>query len=892
MIVRDGDRTLAALDDADASLASVFEAQARRHPDRLAVGGDQRHLTYRELDEAANRVARVLLDHLGEGEATVALLFAPGASIVAAILGTLKAGKIYVALDPSYPEARTAFVLADCQAQVLLTDHDHGELARRLATDGQRIVDTGALDPGARPPAPARAVSGEAGAFLLYTSGSTGQPKGVLHTHRNMLVEVRNYTRDARISPDDRLSVWHSFSFANSVRNFFGALMNGAAVCPYDLPGRGLMPLPDWIRGHAITMIHTLATTFRALVDILPDDATFPGVRVLRLGGESITGDDVQKFKRHFPRPCLLMHVMGPTETLSIRRCFIDHDWSGADGKVPVGFPVPDKEVLLLDEHGQRVRTDEVGEIVVRSRYLAVGYWRQPELTRAAFLPDPDGGPARLYFTGDLGVLRADGCLTHLGRKDFQVKIRGHRIETGEIEVALGKVDSVKAAVVHAQPDERGEPRLVAYVIARPGWTATVGDLRRELSRTLPEVMVPSSFVFLEDFPLLPNGKIDRRALPLPGAERPALRVPYAEPRHPLEWQIAVIWRSLLRVPRVGVFDDFFELGGHSLLAAQLMQRIEAQVGCRLPLTVLLSSPTVAGLAAAVQRHESMGLDLVVPLREDGDRPPFFFFHGDYNGGGFYSRGLARDLPAEQPFYAVHPHPLTDRPIPDTMAAMVTELVTAIRAARPHGPYRLGGHCNGGIFAYEVARRLAADGTDVDALVIIDASARNARFRLVSRVARAWSRLAGLDRSAEAELFLDWRDRVTEFAESEPLDWSALRKKRQPSPARGASGPAADGEDLDLASGAPVWRETERVTAFRTVVRAHVPGRYQGPIALLVPAQRKTSQPDLWWSRVVRHVEVHSIPGAHLTSITEHGGEVAAVLQACLAGRPRATRLP
>ena len=892
MMAADADMMLAAFDDAGASLVSMFEEQVRRHPDRLAVVAGEDGLTYSELDRAANRIAHALLAQLNSDETTVALLFEPGLSIVVAILGTLKAGKTYVALDPSYPEARTAFMLADCQARVLLADHKHVALARQLATGGQQVIDTDALEPTAGATPRARPLSGDTGPFLLYTSGSTGQPKGVLHSHRNMLVEVRNYTRDTRISPDDRLAVWHSFSFSNSVRNLFGALMNGAAVLPYDLPGQGLMPLPDWIRHHGITMVHTLATTFRALVDILPEDATFPSVRVLRLGGESITSDDVQAFKRHFPAPCLLMHVMGPTETFSIRRCFIDHEWSGADGKVPVGYSVPDKEVLLLDEHGQRVGPDEVGEIVVRSKYLAVGYWRQPELTQAVFLPDPDGGAERLYFTGDLGVMRADGCLTHLGRKDFQVKIRGHRIETGEIEVALGKVDSVKAAVVHAQPDDRGEQRLVAYVIAAPGQTVTVGDLRRELGRTLPGYMMPASFVFLEAFPLLPNGKINRRALPLPSAERPALPVPYIEPRHPLEWQIAVIWRSLLNVPQVGVFDDFFELGGHSLIAAQLLQRLEAEVGCRLPLTVLLSAPTVAGLAAAVQRHESIGLDLVVPLRESGDRPPFFFFHGDYNGGGFYSRTLARSLPPEQPFYAVHPHPLTDRPIPDTMETMVTELVAAIRAACPHGPYRLGGRCNGGMFAYEVARRLVADGEDVEALVIIDASARNVRFRAVNRL--AWARLARLDRSAEAELFVAWRDRTLEFAESvqerRPRRALAIMVARRTSP--DAHTPPEEGEDLDIVPTAPIWRESARVTAFRGVVRAHVPGCYPGPIVLLVPAQRKSARPDLWWSLVAERVEVHTIPGAHLTSITEHGAEIAAVLRACLADRPRATPSP
>ena len=878
------------LDAPGASLASVFEAQAARHPERIAVEGADGRLTYRALDEAADRIADLILARLGPGAGTVALLFAPGAAIVVAILGALKAGKIYVALDPSYPAPRTAFMLSDSEARLLLTDPRHLGLAREVAADGQAIALAGGEDTPPVPAAPRPDVSGVTGAFLLYTSGSTGHPKGVLHTHRNVLVEARNYTRDARIGPDDRLSVWHSFSFANSIRNLYGALLNGAAVHPYDLPGQGLIPLAGWIRERGITMIHTLATTFRAFTDVLPPDATFPSVRVLRLGGEAITTDDVDRFRRHFPRPCLLMHVMGPTETFSIRRLFIDHDWRGAPGKVPVGYPVADKDVLLLDEDGRPVEPGVPGEIVIRSKYLAVGYWRQPELTRAVFHPDPEGGAMRRYATGDLGVMTADGCLTHLGRKDFQVKIRGTRVETAEIEVALSRLEGVKASVVHAQPDRRGELRLVAYVIPAPGGPPTIPAMRRQLSETLPEVMVPSSVVFLEEFPVLPNGKIDRRALPRPSSERP--RRALVAPRHPLEAQIVTIWRELLDTPAVGIHDDFFELGGHSLLAARLMQRLEAEVGRALPVTTLFSAPTVAGLAEAVQRDGPADNDLLEPIRAEGTAPPLFFFHGDYNGGGFYSRSLARELPPEQPFYAVHPHPLTSRPIPDTVDGMVTELVAAIRAARPRGPYRLGGHCNGGLLAFEVARRLAAEGETVDVVVIIDASARNVRFRPLSRLTRGLARVGGLDARAEAALFLSVRDRAISLA-WRFAEWRRRRTRGEPAPTKRERSPVrqGDGEDLDVAAGPRARSESARVTRFREVVRRHVPGRYAGAVFLLVPSERPSPRPDLWWSRVAPRVAVHAIPGAHLTSITEHGPAVAARMRACLGGEeaiPRA----
>ena len=590
----------AAFDDDAASLASLFEGHAARHPDRIAVVSGDSRLTYGELNQAANRIAHLLLDRLGSGGTTVALLFQPGTAIVAAILGVLKAGKIYVALDPSYPQPRTAYMLEDCQAPLLLTDTRHVALAHQVAQAGPEVVNCDEISPSTAVANPDSAVGGKTPAFLLYTSGSTGHPKGVLHNHRNVLVEVRNYTSDAGIGPEDRLAVWHSFSFANSIRNLYGALMNGAAVFPYDLPGQGLMPLGAWVRGNEISMIHTLATTFRAFVDTLPGDATFPSVRVLRLGGEAINSNDVQKFKRHFPPPCVLMHVMGPTETFSIRRHFIGHEWHGGDGKIPVGYPVADKEVLLFDENGRQVDPDETGEIVVRSKYLAVGYWRQPQLTEAAFLPDPDGGEARLYFTGDLGVMRPDGCLIHLGRKDFQVKIRGHRIETGEIEAALSKLAPVKAALVHAQPDGHGEQRLVAYVVTAPGKIATIDELRRALARTLPEFMMPASFVFLEDFPLLPNGKVNRRALPVPSVDRPVLPVPYAAPRGHTESTLTAIWMEVLQLGRIGINDRFLDLGGDSLRATQILGRTMRSFGLELSIGDLIQTETIAQMAELI----------------------------------------------------------------------------------------------------------------------------------------------------------------------------------------------------------------------------------------------------------------------------------------------------
>jgi acyl-coenzyme A synthetase/AMP-(fatty) acid ligase len=276
---------------------------------------------------------------------------------------------------------------------------------------------------------------------------------------------------------------------------------------------------------------------------------------------------------RHYTS-CVLMNVIGLTETFTIRRYFMTQGSNLGGTKVPLGYGVSDKEILLLDETGQEVGANQIGEIAVHSKHLALGYWRRPDLTEAAFLRDPRSGDSRLYLTGDLGMVHPDGCLIHMGRKDFQVKIRGNRVEVSEIEAALLKLDSLQAAVVHVHVDDTGGQRLVAYVVRAEGSFPTVTDLRAALALTLPDYMIPSAFVFMAAIPVVPNGRVDRRALPLPGNSRPTLGVPYMAPRIPIEEDLAKIWAEVLSLDKVGIHDNFFDLGGHSLAATRVVSRI------------------------------------------------------------------------------------------------------------------------------------------------------------------------------------------------------------------------------------------------------------------------------------------------------------------------------
>ena len=589
----------------DQSIGARFEQQVGLYPNRAAVVSSKLQFTYAELNRIANGIARAVLSQLGEREEPVALLFEEGALIVAAILGVLKAGKIYLPLNQALPQARMASMLEDSQARLLLTDGKYLSQAQQLVPGGPNILNLEDIDLSVTTGELDRPTSADAGAVILYTSGSTGQPKGVLHSHRNILVETRNYTNDVQIGPEDRLSQCHSCSFVNSIRNMFGALLNGATLFPYDVAAEGVGRLAEWIHLHRITILHTVPTLFRGLLDSAAPGATFPTVRIVRIGGEPISNHDVNRFQHHFPPPCVLIHVMGPNEALSIRRYFITHDRRGDGKKVPVGYAVPDKEIVLLDQTGSEVGAGQIGEIAVRSKYLALGYWRQPELTRAAFIADPRGGDERLYLTGDMGTMHRDGCLILVGRKDFQVKIRGYRVEVAEIEEALLCMDGIKAAVVSAHADEAGDQRLIAYVVAAPAKAPAASELRRILAQTMPDYMVPSVFVFMDSLPLLSNGKIDRRALPAPNHARPILKIAYLAPRTAIESDLARIWADVFELEAVGVHDDFLDLGGESLCATRIISRVRNTFGVEVSILELLDAPTVARMAKLIARADS-----------------------------------------------------------------------------------------------------------------------------------------------------------------------------------------------------------------------------------------------------------------------------------------------
>src|SRR5215211_708643 len=606
-------------EETEQSIPQRFEQQVSRYPDRLAVKTRNHQLSYAALNQVANRVARALLAQRGEGAESIALLLEHNASMIAAIIGVLKAGKVYVPLDPSFPYARNAYILEDSQASLIMTNNENRSLVEKLSENRHSLINIDEIGATFSDENINLSISSDNLANIIYTSGSTGQPKGVIQNHRNLLNVAMRYTNGLQISAEDRLTLLQSYSVAGSVSNMLGALLNGASLFPYNVKEEGLIELADLLIEEEITVYHSVPTVFRQFANTLTGNEEFPELRLIRLGGEPVSAEDVQLYKRYFPSDSIFVNSYGASEAASVLRYCVDKDTEISGAMVPVGYPLGDVEILLLDDEGAAIGFDQVGEIAIKSRYISPGYWRKPDLTQATFTTAPQDESERIYRTGDLGYMQPDGSLVVTGRNDFRVKIRGFRIEVAEIELALRGRTKVKEAAVVAHEDQRGEKQLVAYVVPEPEQAPTISELRGFLKDKLPDYMVPPAFVVLDALPLTPNGKLDRLALPAPDLARPELGTNFVSPRNALEEQLVEIWVEVLGVAQVGVHDDFFELGGHSLRATQLLSRVREVFQVELPLLSLFEEPTLSGLADRLEevRQSHSAPSIALPKMEN-----------------------------------------------------------------------------------------------------------------------------------------------------------------------------------------------------------------------------------------------------------------------------------
>ena len=591
--------------DVDQTIAARFEQQARRYPNRLALKSADRTLSYDALNRAANRIARAVVARAGAQTAPVALLFRSGAPTVVAGLAVLKAGRAYAPVDAQLPELKARQIWASLDSPLMLTDERSFPVALKVAGDPKKILNIDTIDRNFSSDDLNIPGSADSISYINFTSGSTGEPKGVVWNHRSELFGIRTKTNILQIAAADRVSLLRSNN-VGAARDMYLALLNGATLVTLDIHESGLASLASWLSAEEITVFSCVATIFRQAVQGAAGAQDFSKIRLVHIGGEPIFKADVDLYKEYFSDHCLFVSRYSISETQAVSYFFIGKQTEIAGERVPVGYPLAGSQILILDDDGNELISGESGEIAIRSPYLALGYWRQPELTRAKFLADPRDSGVRTYLTGDLGYRLPDGCLVHVGRKDFQAKIRGHRIELTAVETALHEIAAVKQAAVVQRRDEANRTRLIAYVVPKETVALTVKQLRAELSPRLPSYMIPGAFVLLQSLPVNSAGKIDRRALPAPQIVGRSTDEPLVASRNAVEEVLLGFWRDALKIDSVGIHDDFTELGGDSLLGAQIAARVNDSFPLRTPLAGLFQTPTVARLAEWLTEQETV----------------------------------------------------------------------------------------------------------------------------------------------------------------------------------------------------------------------------------------------------------------------------------------------
>jgi amino acid adenylation domain-containing protein len=592
----------------DKPVQSLFEEQVARVPENVAVVFNEERLTYRELNERANQLAHHLRT-LGVGaESLVAVCLERSPEMVVALLGILKAGGAYVPLDFTYPPERLAFILEDASVSVLLTQE---RLLERLPVSGAKVVcldadwteiaEQSAENPDA-------VVEPENVAYVIYTSGSTGKPKGVAIPQRGLVNYLSWCTGQYRVSEGPG-SVMHSpIGFDLTITTLFAPLLAGQRVM--------LVPEEQGIEGLNVALQQESRQSFikltpshlEVLNQMLPRASAANSTAAIILGGEALLGEQLSFWREHAPQTRLI-NEYGPTETV-VGCCLyevpLDADALGA---IPIGRPIANVRVYLLDAHLNPVPTHVPGELYVGGDGLARGYLNRPDLTAEKFVPDPFGTQpgARLYRTGDLARHLSDRNLEFLGRIDHQVKLRGFRIELGEIEAVLGQHPSVRETVVMLREDVPGDQKLVAYAVAKNEDAPVIEELRSHLQEQLPDYMIPSAFVMLDALPLTPNGKVDRRALPAPEGLRPKLAAAYVQPQNETEQIISAIWQEALQIEKVGIHDNFFDLGGHSLLMVRVNRRLQEAFGREISMIDLFKYPTIIALSEFLTQEQKDG---------------------------------------------------------------------------------------------------------------------------------------------------------------------------------------------------------------------------------------------------------------------------------------------
>ncbi len=867
-------------------LHELFEARAASQPEAIAVVAPEGNLTYEQLNRRANQIAHYLRKRGVAPNSPIGIFMERSASMVAGILGILKAGGAYLPLDTGNPQTRLRYMIGNAEAKVILTTAEKISL---LPTTGAEVIyldidrEKIAAESDDNPSNVNRPTDL---ANVIYTSGSTGEPKGTLIPHRavNRLVFNTNYIE---FNSTDCVAHASSVSFDAATFELWGALLHGARLV---ILNKDLVLSPKEftaeLKSQKISKMFLTTSLFNLLARDEP--GAFQTLHTLIVGGEALDPTAVRRVLENNP-PEHLMNAYGPTEATTFAVCGEIKNLAPDAVTVPIGRPISNTAIYLLDARQNPVPIGVFGEIYIGGDGLALGYLNRPELTAEKFvsislnklsvsavnLTNDETQTVRLYRTGDIGHYLADGRIEFVGRKDDQIKLRGFRIELGEIESAVNAHPAVKEGVV-AVKESGGEKKIVAYYVSAENSAPTPADLRDFLKQQLPEYMIPSMFLEVAEFARNASGKIDRRKLPALVEMSIAAQAPIETPKDELEIKLIWIWQKVLGLESIGVQDNFFECGGHSLVAVRLFSEIEKMLGCRLPLATLFQAPTIERLAELIRAGGwKSDWEAIVPLRPAGGKSPFFCVHA-VGGNVLEYNDLAGHLNSDQPFYGLQAIGLDGKSAPLTdIEEMATAYLKEIRQIQPKGPYRLGGRSFGGTVAYEMARRLVEQGEEVALLAILDSypkgwlktcsedEARRLRkqFRQlrIKRHLENWSHLGLI---GKAKYFLD----------------KAKYKKRKYKNLLWQMKQKPDDTAANKSVGATI-QNIEEINYL--AIKKYVPKHYPGIVTFFSAREEVCPEENLTgWRRLAQSVEVVEVPGDHQTMIKEpHVRELATALE-------------
>lgn len=864
----------------------MFETQVKRTPDAKAVVFALEHLTYLELNARANRLAHHL-QNLGVGpEVLVGICMERSLEIVVGILGILKAGGAYLFLDPAYPQERLNLMLQETQVPVLLTQRRVEVQTSRahvvyLDDCGQGEVQKGDKNP-------ASGVTAQNLAYVMYTSGSMGRPKGVTLTHANVRHYVQSINTELQINANDVYLHTASFSFSSSVRQLLVPLSQGAKVliATYEQT-RDPLKIFDVIQKCGVTVCDTVRSFWQYGLEALAglDQASRialmkSNLRLIVFSGGLLTWEIPKAIVLQLEHRPRIVNIYGQTETIGVSIYSLSNEFDYQVGTVPTGRPIPNTQVYILNSQLEPVPIGVTGELHVGGPGLARGYLNSSELTAERFIGNPfsDAPFSRIYKTGDLARYLPDGNIEVLDRIDNQVKLRGMRVELGEIESVLGQHPAVQSTAVAAWEDKRGDKCLVAYVVPNRKSPPIISEVRGFLREKLPEYMVPSAFMLLDALPLTPNGKVERRALPMPDQALLELERAYVAPRDPVELQLTKIWEEVLGVQPVGVRDSFFDLGGHSLKAVRLFAQIENTFGKNLPLATLFQAATVEQLAIVLQHEELAPWSMLVAIQTGGNKTPLFCVHG-VDGNILAFQDLARYLDSDQPVYGLQPKGLDGKQTPHTrIEDMATEYVRQIRTVQPEGPYLLAGYSAGGMVAFEMAQQLQRQGQKVALLAMFDTKCGAIYSKPFSSRTWASRHLSNLLRLGPKEKLIylmgGMKDRLGKIARKfyPTLEHSLLLSPKKSSPTSTVVANSQAATDVIL-------------TTLQQALLDYIPQAYSGRVLLFRSGEQPwwlAYDPELGWGGLVVGLEVYAVPGDHPSIIRANVMVLAEKLRACL----------